>query len=319
MLFSLRHQKSLRSGSLKPSFSRNLRRSLLRNLLDYCEPEYSDYGEEIAGYVEVNRAESAVLKETGKETLRYFISDNETTPGAFAQVVERGYPSDAMDLVEACLSELGAETKLKAEGKLNEMLQAHHSEWRLAGGRFVLTDSRYFEEEVHRSALDLLDARGFEGPLREFADARSALVDGRSRDAIVAANNSLESVIKALLGADREKPGRLFKRLIDSHLVPEYHKGFLDSLDKILYSVLRVRSEPGAAHGSGGDPQEIPRHCAEFVINLVGTLIVLLLRHDADSISTTPAASTAEETEQDEDAPGPWDDYPVEEEGGPWD
>ena len=76
MLFSLRHQKSLRSGSLKPSFSRNLRRSLLRNLLDYCEPEYSDYGEEIAGYVEVNRAESAVLKETGKETLRYFISES---------------------------------------------------------------------------------------------------------------------------------------------------------------------------------------------------------------------------------------------------
>jgi len=319
MLFSLRHQRGLRSGSIKPSFSRNLRRSLYRNLLTYCTPVYDDYDGELAGHEELNRAEDAVLKETGKPELTYPTDGGQSTSGTFAQIVEYGYPSDAMDLIEACLGELGDERRPTAEANLNDALQAHGNQWRLAGGRFVLVDSQYFQEEVHRPALDLLESAGFEGPLREFAEARSALLDGRNRDAVVAANNALESVIKALLHLGRERPGRLIRRLIESGLVPHYHEGFLDSLDKILYSVLAVRSQPGAAHGSGGEVQEIPRECAEFVINLVGALIVLLLRQDADSTSVTPDAGAGPDLPEEDDVPVPWEDDSEEDVPGPWD
>jgi len=326
MLFSLRHKRSLGDRTLRPSLPRRLRRSLLRVLQARATPWESDWGRE-SGFNELDAAESAVLRETGHEYLSY-PDDKKTVRGGFAEVVTLGYPENAMDLIEACLVEFPVDTRQRLEGELNDVLSGHNSPWRCVHGQFVLIDSKYLEEEVLRPAADLLHTAGFEGPLKEFSDARSALMDGNNRDAIVAANNALESTIKALLGVKREKPGRLIARLIKSELIPNHYDGFLESLDKILYTVLVERSEPGRAHGSGKQHEDVPRHYAELAIHLVGTLIVFLLRQGSiPRVSTgpavTPAKSVGSDEEEppphgDEDAPESSDDEAESEEPWPW-
>ena len=326
MLFSLRHRRSLGSRTLKPSLPRKLRRSILRVLQHRATPWEDGWTHE-SGLEEFDAAESAVLRETGHEYLSY-PDEKKAVKGGFAEIVTLGYPENAMDLIEACLVQFPEETRQRLEGELNDVLTSHSSPWRVVHGQFVLIDSKYLEEEVLRPAADLLHVAGFDGPLKEFSDARSALVDGNNRDAIVAANNALESTIKALLGVKREKPGRLIARLVKSGLIPSHYDGFLDSLDKILYTVLVERSEPGRAHGSGKQHEDVPRHYAELAIHLVGTLIVFLLRQGSvSSASSGPLAMTAQsgaiDEEQppphgDEDAPESSDDEAESEEPWPW-
>jgi hypothetical protein len=294
---------------------RKLRRSILRVLQHRATPWEDGWTHE-SGLEEFDAAESAVLRETGHEYLSY-PDEKKAVKGGFAEVVTLGYPENAMDLIEACLVQFPEETRQRLEGELNDVLTSHSSPWRVVHGQFVLIDSKYLEEEVLRPAADLLHVAGFDGPLKEFSEARSALVDGNNRDAIVAANNALESTIKALLGVKREKPGRLIARLVKSGLIPSHYDGFLDSLDKILYTVLVERSEPGRAHGSGKQPEDVPRPYAELAIHLVGVLIVFLLRQDAVPKALTKPAITAAKAGArdeepppygDEDAPEPRDD-----------
>jgi HEPN domain-containing protein len=316
MLFSLRHKRSLFSGDLKPSLTQRLRRSLLRTLEECCTASYDEWGD-VTAYEEIERAKEVVLRDTGKETLCYRDDEGNRLPGTFGQIVVHGFPDDAMDLVEACLAQIDDGSRPRAQERLNAALASHGSPWRMANGEFFRMDSRYFGEEVLEPVAQLLDMAGFEGPLREFADARSALMDGRADEAVVDANKSLESVIKALLGIDREMPGRLLRRLIESGRVPEYHQGFLESLDKIMYSVVAARSEPGRAHGTGEKPRELPHYYAEFVINLAGVLILFLLRQEAESTSTTEVAQ-ASEAEPEEEHAGEWEDCPDEDVPPPW-
>lgn len=310
MLFSLRHKGSLRSGKFKPSFApRALRRSVVRVLQEFATPQY-DRWNDVSSWAEFEAAEAAVLKETGQPQLGY--RDNDGWKRAdFEGVVIFGYPTDALDLIEACLAAMQSKSEA-VQRAVNDTLKAHRSQWRIVNGELALVDSEYLNEEVVEGASHLLGASGFEGPLREFSDAVNALTDGNNRDAVVAANNALESTIKALLSIQRERPGRLIRKLIDSKLIPAHFEGFLDALERILVTVLVERSEPGRAHGSGADAKEIPDSLARFTVHLVGSLIVFLLRQDrvASQLAEGAAAVRQPADEEppplgDEDAPPP--------------
>jgi len=164
--------------------------------------------------------------------------------------------------------------------KLNVVFEDANLPWRMLEGRIIRVDSKWLEAEIHSKAAELLSIRGFEGALAEFQDARSGLSSGDYKGAMRAANLALESTMKAILGIDKEKPGRLIRNLIDGGLVPDYHEGFLKAFEEhILRAVPVARNlERGVGHGQGIDVNEPPKSLAELAVNLSGVLILYLLK-----------------------------------------
>lgn len=166
------------------------------------------------------------------------------------------------------------------QSRLNSVFDDANLPWRMLEGRIIRIDSKWLEAEIHAKAAELLSACGFEGALLEFLNARSDLSSGDYKGAIRAANLALESSMKAILGIDKEKPGGLIRKLIDSGIVPEYHEGFINAFEEhILRAVPIARNqEKGVGHGQGSEISEPPSSLAELAVNLSGVLILYLLK-----------------------------------------
>jgi hypothetical protein len=290
--FSQRHAEALEKKSLKPSFSERLRRSMLRVLQEYrWQPDEWGNAED-----KWKAAENAWLRSTGEESLYAYERAERGSvrrPAEFEGVILRGWPAHTMDMVEALLPVLPEDEAGRCEREVNEVLEVHNSEWRLAGGRFWRADEGYLAAEVAATADSLLAGRAFEGARQELAQSRSALTDGDTNAAVVEAGKALESAIKCVLATERGRPGELIRALVDSGVMPDYYKGFLQAFEQILVAVVKERSEPGRAHGAGKEPSKVPPHLAEFIVHLAGALIIFIARHHAACEGTPPAAEEA--------------------------
>ena len=104
---------------------------------------------------------------------------------------------------------------------------------------------------------------------------------------------------QALLGVEKAKPGELFRKLIESGVIPEYYRGFLKAFEEnILRCVAIMRNEElGVGHGRGPSRNVVPPDLAELAINLSGVLINFLVKQHLQRIG----ASTEEEGEIDDE------------------
>ena len=90
--------------------------------------------------------------------------------------------------------------------------------------------------------------------------------------------------MKAILGVDRERPGTLFRMVIDSGIIPEYYDDFLKNFEQVLRVVNIARNEEkGAGHGQGSEVVDVPKHLAELVLNFCGSLTIFLVNHYIDA------------------------------------
>jgi len=94
----------------------------------------------------------------------------------------------------------------------------------------------------------------------------------------------------------------LIRKLLDSGLVPEYHKGFLKAFEEhILRSVALTRNfEKGVGHGQGTDVNEPPKSLAELAVNLSGVLILYLLKRHIELYPVEDEPETIPEIEEDD-------------------
>ncbi len=163
--------------------------------------------------------------------------------------------------------------------KINIVFEDANLPWRLLEGRILKADSKWLEAEVHAKAVELTRITGFEGALEEFLEARSNLTAGDYKGAIHTANLALESTIKGITNIKQAKPGTLYRKLVESNLIPDYHQGFLKAFEEhILRSVPMARNfEKGVGHGQGSEISRPPRSLAELAVNLTGVMIVFLL------------------------------------------
>lgn len=85
--------------------------------------------------------------------------------------------------------------------------------------------------------------------------------------------------MKEILQVQKEKPGKLFRKLVESNLVPEYYEGFLKSFEEnILRAVSIMRNEElGVGHGQGSSNNIIPFELAELAVNLTAVIINFLI------------------------------------------
>lgn len=166
----------------------------------------------------------------------------------------------------------------------------------LVDGRILKMDSQWLENEIHAKAQELLSIHGFEGTLLEFLDARSALVLKNAEAAMRQANLALERTVKGILDIDIARPGKLFRQMIDSGIIPNYYEGFLGAFEKILMSVPTARNyEKGVGHGQGVEVNQPPIGLAELAVNLTGVLILYLLKQYAERVPKNETSTPVED------------------------
>ena len=284
-VFSKRHLDTVKECSLSQAV-----RQRIWYLMEDCDPYYetNNYNEKWTFSWDV--LPGRLKKEHGWQELRAYKSKTEwEVLNNSKEFVLHGIPRFVLDATELYFDLLSEDKERSInskanpsqfQSKLNIIFEDANLSWRMLDGRILRVDSKWLEEEIHAKAAELLVIHGFKGALEEFQQARSDLSIGDYKGAIHAANLALESTIKSILHIEHEKPGALFRKLIESELVPDYHEGFLKAFEEhVLRSVAMARNfEKGVGHGQGTDVNDPPKSLADLAVNLSGVLILFLLK-----------------------------------------
>ena len=301
-VFSKRCQQSLKAGKIKVSIPRNVRIRLWKLLNKYNKVWYETT--ETGWNYTTNRIEQlkeAIKSEHGLEYLTAYSEEQEgkiVSTDVKGFVLRGNYPPYLIDALELFFKMLPQNEQMIFQREFNQIMEESNLPWRMAEGEIFPVDSDYIEEEIHRKAYQLIKKANFLGALEEFNKARVDLVNGDYEGAIQNANLAVESTIKCILNIQKAKPGELYRKLIESGLIPEYYRGFLKSFEEnILRAVAIIRNEePGAGHGRGQKIEKVPPSLAELAVNLAGVLINYLIKRYIENRSPS-----IEKTEIDED------------------
>lgn len=282
-VFSKRHWKRLKDRTLTVDLNPATKQRILYAISEFDESWYetSDSGFNYS-LCHTDLLETALREVHGWEDLKTFVKDKGMRKATLEEFIRGGAPHYVFDAVELYSRELG-NSKYGFQAKINQILCDARLPWRLTEDTLFQVESEYMHE-VLSCASRLLVTTGFEGAKEEFQQAQSHFDSGDLKDAIHHANLALESTMKAILGVDREKPGKLIRGMIESGIIPAYYDKFLENFEQVLRSVNIARNEElGAGHGQGAKISEVPRHLAELVVNFCGALIVFLVNHHIDS------------------------------------
>jgi hypothetical protein len=216
--------------------------------------------------------------------------------------VERATGEQVLDGLELFEAPNGA----TFASQLNEILTEEDSRWRMLAGEMMLLDEAFDRSRLAaRADLSIAQAE-FSGASAELRKARNRLVDGDARDAVHLAGSSLESVMMALLDADRGKAGKLLQSL--------GREGFFDGLPKelrqpfireVMEALPWMRNELGA-HGQGGTEIDIPTPFGELATDLASAFCYFLisLKLEGEGRATPdPAPPSQGATSQDPQEP----------------
>jgi len=279
MIFSQRHEKSIKSKKLSVALSRRLRNRIL-----YVLKEYAGFNDE-----RMDRTHYLLRKELGFESLKAVVGGHWVDTD-FEGFVLSGSPIFLLDAIEIFLKLLPENEMMECQKELNQIFEVEKLSFRLINGKFYKIDSEYLQEEVLSKVPELLKEYKFDGPLIEYQSALEKYTSGDYPGCIVEANNAFESTLKCITGEEKT-PGELIKLLGKNGFIPNYFEGFINAMKKILNFVPTIRSNEGG-HGSGAEPREVPESLAQFTLHLAATLIVFLLRRYAE---LQPAAEENEE------------------------
>ncbi len=274
--FSRRHQEAIAKGTIKGlSFSVKCRTSIDRILKQHSDLG-GTYGEENLTF---DYMDSKLKTFYGVDKLMAFGENNKRVPATMSEVIISGYPLEVLDIIEAWFDENPKRSR-DCEKELNDIFFIHNSPWRVINGLAVLVDSEYLNSEVRAKSIRLLDECEIQGALEEYQDAINDLVSNNTKDAIVNAHKSVESVMKAVLETDKPYTfGKLLEILIQSGIIPEYYNEFLQHFEKIALGVVKERNLPARGHGQGKKPTEVSPSLAEFTVNLAGAINVFIIKH----------------------------------------
>ena len=305
LIFSKRCKKSLKAKKINVSIPFATRNRIWMLLKEY---DKSWYEEDDTGYSN-DVLTDRIKSEHGLDDLRAYVKnkDGELESTDLKGFLLRGnyppYVFDALELYYIIITDfIDDESNSSFQKGLNEIFSESELSWRMAEGEIFPIDSHYVEEHVLRKSQELLKSLKFHGALEEFKKARTDLVNGDYQGAIQNANLAVESTVKGILGIEKEKPGILFRKLIDSEIIPEYYEGFLKAFEKnILRCVAKMRNEEkGAGHGQGPEINVIPEELAELGLHLSGVIIHYLMKKH---ISTIKNSESKDETDFDDDLP----------------
>jgi len=267
--------------------------------------EHSDgYDEQIGAYhtSTIDRLPGRLESELGlRELLAFPEAGGTPQPSNLESFVLRGsYPPYLFDAIELFCQGL-SEYSGTFQSCFNRIMEEHALAWRMADGKIFPIESVYIAEEIAARTYELLNEAKFQGALQEFDKARVDLTNGDYEGAIQNANLAVESTIKEILHIEKARPGKLFKDLAKSGLIPEYYTGFLNAFEEnILRCVAIIRNEQlGVGHGKGSSKSVVPYELAELAVNLSGVLMNYLIKQYLKSTANMPSNDMDEIDEED--------------------
>jgi HEPN domain-containing protein len=283
-IFSKRHKDRLKSGHLSISLSSGTKQRILY-VLEQFDDSYYETTETGWNYSRsfTQDLEADLLREHGWEHLMAYLKDKQGMQKVGVQdFIRSGAPHYIFDAIEL-FSHIIGDTRYDFQAAINKIFRDSRLPWLVSDGVILQVDSECMAD-VLACASRLFKAAGFEGANQEFQEARSYFDSGDFKGAIHHANLALESTMKAVLGIEKEKPGRLIRKMIDSGIIPSYYDEFLENFEQMLRTVNIARNEEkGAGHGQGAEVAQIPSHLAELVLNFCGSLVVFLVNHHIDA------------------------------------
>lgn len=297
-LFSKRHGDAIREKKLPLTFPQYLRTSMCRILRRFADCGGFNNDEDFT-----SEAAAEMLKTFyGKEQLEAFNAEGKRVPAHFDQVILNGYPSEVIDAVEAWFAQDSRQAN-ECEREMNDLLAMNRSPWRFVNGEAILVDSEYLHQEVQARTLRLLkEGRAF-GALEEYHGAIQDLQTGETKDSVIKAHKSVESVMKVVLGRDENATfGTLLADLIKSDILPDYYEEFLKHFEKLALGAVKERNLPGRGHGQGTTIKPVPRSLAEFAINLAGSINLFLIQRWLETKKQVEKA-TPKAAEEDDSLP----------------
>jgi hypothetical protein len=170
--------------------------------------------------------------------------------------------------------------------ELNARFKEHGVGYQYANGKIIRIDSELIHAEVIKPVLQLLTEKRFRGAQDEFLKAHKHYRNGETKDSVVGAQRSFESVMKVI--ADTRKwaypPGAPAKKLIEvllsNGLVPASLQSQFTALASVLESGLPTIRNKTSGHGQGGNIVEVPPYLAAFALHLCAANILFLVEAD---------------------------------------
>jgi HEPN domain-containing protein len=278
--FTKRHEDALKEKRLKPYLPNRLRLAIRRTLNDYSTWGGCDNEENRTFYAVENKLKTFY----GEEQLRAFSGEGKLAPTDLNGLIDRGFPARVLDLIEVWCDCAEPSKVIECEKELNTLFEISNSPWRVVNSTVNLIDSEYLHNEVIAKTQNLLRENSVEGALEEFTDAISFLTDGRTKDAIVYAHKSVESVMKTCLETEEHLTfGELLQRLIKSGIIPKYYNEFLTHFEKLALGAVKERNLPARGHGQGATPTEVPKSLAEFAVHIAAVVNLFIVKRWIES------------------------------------
>jgi len=273
--FTKRHAKALKAKKIQPSLPKRLRVAIRRTLNDYSTWDGPDNCDNFTFY----EIENILRTFYGEEELCAYDGEGKLVPTNLDGLIESGYPARVLDVIEAWCDNAERSKVAECEKELNTLFEIHNSPWRIVNATVFLVESEYLHNEVIAKTQSLLRENSVAGALEEFTDAVSCLTDGRTKEAVVNAHKSVESVTKTILQTQKHLTfGRLLDRLIKSGIIPTYYGEFTIHFEKLALAAVKERNRPGTGHGQGAKPTEVPKSLAEFAVHLAAVTNLFLIR-----------------------------------------
>lgn len=277
-LFSVRYGFDRRRGHPIPLTIR-ARRSLIRCLETYGRVKVYDEVWGIDTY-ELPDIQNRLLYLHGRESLKVWDEGRQVSEVDIHTFLLKCSPPHFMDCLELAVDlQWNDESAAQLASELSAVFYDHDLPFRFDKGLIVYEGPPYFAT-MRKETETLLIQTGFEGALEEFRKAVEFIRAGRDDEAILNANNALESTIKGVLGARGNKGGQLstlLGALKASGYLSSYDKHIVDAILRLLESIGITRNRKGS-HGQRVKIHPDDPVLAEFVVNTVAAAVEFLIQ-----------------------------------------
>ncbi|TAM40074.1 MAG: hypothetical protein EPN58_11355 [Rhodanobacter sp.] len=265
--FTVRHKKLVQEGWL-PEFPPTTRNRIWSSLSLFNE--YFVFDDD-TGY-QHNTSDLREAEALYTRVLGIDLADTQRLQTSLLEhVVLHESAWSAFDVIECFCAWIDDSRLLGVQRALNDTFRDFEFPWRLADGQIFMVDNAFMEDEVLAEASPLLALAEFDGAKNEFKQARNALVDGNTRDAIVYAAASVESTYKAALGGSSKVGVELVQAYVNANMMEGLVKSKAQAIQKSLMPTAMLGNELGR-HGHGADVLEVPIEYAELAVSLAASI-----------------------------------------------
>ncbi|MGA2146712.1 MAG: hypothetical protein ABSH49_17315 [Bryobacteraceae bacterium] len=155
--------------------------------------------------------------------------------------------------------------------------QGHMSRQIRAYPKVIMKESEILHASAIAPALELLSQPHFAGADGEFRAALEDYRKGDIGDCLVKCGSAFEIVLKVICQRKRwpykqtDTANTLIKTVLTNTSLENY-------FEPLLIIIATLRNKMSTAHGAGSTPRQVPRHLAQYALNITASAMLMLVQ-----------------------------------------